>query len=52
MSDRSALRNLALAFAENVGTNLVGKLPISAIVQMIAGNLVKVKELGMGRVCV
>jgi hypothetical protein len=49
VSDRSALRNLALAFAENVGTNLVGELPVSAIVQMIAGNLVEVKELGMGR---
>jgi|SRR5580704_6911948 hypothetical protein len=38
VSDPSARRNLALAFAEDVGTNLVGKRPVSAIVQMVAGN--------------
>ncbi len=43
VSDRSALRNLALAFAEDVGPNLVGKLLVSAIVQMIAG-LVEVRS--------
>jgi hypothetical protein len=40
---------LALAFAEDVERNLVEELPVSGIVQMIAGNLVDVKELGMGR---
>jgi hypothetical protein len=35
--DRSALRDLAWAFAEDVGPNLIGKLPVSAIVQMVAG---------------
>ena len=49
VSDRNALRNLALAFAEDVERNLVGELPVSAFVQMIAGSLVEVKELGMGR---
>jgi hypothetical protein len=49
VSDRSALRHLALAFAEDVERNLVEELPVSGIVQMIAGNLVDVKELGMGR---
>jgi hypothetical protein len=38
-----------LASAEHVERNLVGKLPVSAIAQMIAGNPVDVKELGMGR---
>jgi hypothetical protein len=37
-SDRGALRNTALAFAEDVGTSLAEELPVSAIVQMIAGN--------------
>jgi hypothetical protein len=41
---------MALAFAEDVERNLVGELPVSAIVQMIAGNLVEVKDLGMGKV--
>jgi hypothetical protein len=49
VSDRSALRNLALAIVEDVEKNLAAELPASAIVQMIAGNLVEVKELGMGR---
>jgi hypothetical protein len=40
---------MALAFAEDAERNLVGELPVNAIVQMIAGNLVDVKELGMGR---
>jgi hypothetical protein len=48
-SDRSTLRNMALALEEDVERNLVGKLPVSAIAQMIAGNLVDVKELGMGK---
>jgi hypothetical protein len=43
VSDRSALRTLALAFAEDVERNLVEELPVSGIVQMIAGNLVDVK---------
>jgi hypothetical protein len=49
VSDPSARRNLAMAFAEGVETNLIGKLPVSAIVQMIDANLVEVKESGMGR---
>jgi hypothetical protein len=49
VSNRSALRNMALAFAEDVERNLLGELPVSAIVQMIAANLVVVKQLGMGR---
>jgi hypothetical protein len=44
VSDRSALKYLALAFAEDAETNLVGKLPVSAIVQIIVGNPVDVKE--------
>jgi hypothetical protein len=44
VSDRSALRNMALALAEDVEWNLVGKLPVSAIAQMIVGNPVGVKE--------
>jgi hypothetical protein len=44
VSDRSALRNLAMVFAEDVERNLVGELPLSAIVQIIAGNLVEVKQ--------
>jgi hypothetical protein len=35
--DRSTLRDLVWAFAEDVGPNLVGKLPVNAIVQMVAG---------------
>jgi hypothetical protein len=35
--DRSALRDLAWGFAEDVGPNLIGKLPVSAIVEMVAG---------------
>jgi hypothetical protein len=51
VSDRSALRDLVLASAEDVERNLVEKLPVSAIAQMIAGNPVDVKELGMGKLC-
>jgi hypothetical protein len=46
--DPSALKNMAMAFAEGVEMNLVEKLPVSAIVQMVAGNLVEVTELGTG----
>jgi hypothetical protein len=48
-SDRSTLKNMALVLAEDVERNLVGKLLVSAIAQMIAGNPVDVKELGMGK---
>jgi hypothetical protein len=51
VSDRSALRDLVLASAEDVERNLVEKLPVSAIAQMIARNPVDVKELGMGKLC-
>jgi hypothetical protein len=39
---------LALPFAAGVEMNLVGKLPVRAIVQIVAGNLEEVTELGMG----
>jgi hypothetical protein len=48
VADLSAPRNMAMAFAEGVETNLVGELPVNAIVQMVAGNLEEVTELGMG----
>ena len=46
--DPSARRNMAMAFAKGVEANLVEKLPVNAIVQMVAGNLEEVTELDMG----
>jgi hypothetical protein len=48
VSDRIALRNLAMVFAEDVEKNLAAELPASAIVQLVAGNLEEVTELDMG----
>jgi hypothetical protein len=49
VSDPSGRRNLALPFAAGVEMNLVEKLPVSAIVRMVAENIVGVTELGIGR---
>jgi hypothetical protein len=49
--DRSALIDLAWAFVEDVGLNLIGKLPVSAIVQMVAGKSRTVEAIRYGVGC-